>query len=290
MFVRKLKAIWELTRLEHGIIYALSLVISMVIAYKGMPDPGIAIAGSLAAILAEMGAFALNDYYDVDVDVKNNRLDRPIVRGDITKQEALWITVATFLLSIVSGYFMYNAGALLVLVALIIFGILYDIKLKEYGIWGNIYISFTMASPFLFSSVLFTSSTSYILIVLAVMAFLIGVGREIMKGIMDVEGDSLRDVRTVARIYGEEKAKYAAVAMYILGMLLSPVPFALDIDSAFYKDTVYAVFALAAIALLSWICMELLRSHSIKTIGKMRKMTLLAMMLALTGFLGGALI
>ncbi|MCD1294506.1 prenyltransferase [Methanocella sp. CWC-04] len=289
MVFKKMKAIWELTRLEHGLIYAFSLVISLMIAYRGMPDLQVALAGSLAAIFAEMGAFALNDYYDVEVDIKNNRTDRPIVRGDITKNEALWLTVITFILSIISITFMNNIGAIIVLILLIAFSILYNVKLKEYGIWGNIYISFTMASPFLFASVLFENS--YVLYVLSAIAFLIGVGREIMKGIMDVEGDALRDVKTIARVYGEEKAKYMAVGLYAAGMVLAPLPFFFEsLDPSYYLDPVYAVFAAASLAVLTWVCVKLLGSHDIKTVGKMRKVTMVAMILALLGFLLGALI
>lgn len=290
---KKLKAIWELTRLEHGIIYAFSVVLSMIIAYKGFPDPVIALAGSLAAIFAEMGAFALNDYYDVEVDIKNNRTDRPIVRGEVTKREALWITIVSFILSIISVIFMQSIGAFIVLIALIVFGIFYDMKLKEYGIWGNIYISFTMAAPFLFGSMIFISmdpSSAVTLVIISVIAFVVGLGREIMKGIMDVEGDALRDVKTVARVYGEDKAKYVAVALYTLGMILGIIPFVINIDPQFYLNMAYGVFALAALCILSWICLRLLKSHDVKTIGKMRKVTLLAMLVAIIGFLAGALI
>jgi geranylgeranylglycerol-phosphate geranylgeranyltransferase len=281
--LKKLKAIWELTRLEHGIIYALGLLLSLIIAYERLPDAQVAVAGMLGAILAEMGAFALNDYFDVDVDVKNNRLDRPIVRGDITKSEALLIFVITSLLSVVSISFMGYLGATIVLVALVIFGVLYNYKLKEYGVWGNVYISFTMASPFLFGSVLFASSG--VLIVLAVMAFLIGLGREIMKGIMDVEGDAIRNVRTIARTLGKTKAKYMAVGLYAAGVVLSPIPYFFSPGTAFYHDSIYALFAFLAVATLCYVCYALLRSHDVKTIGRMRKVTLAAMMFALAAFL-----
>ena len=283
---KKIKAIWELTRLEHGLIYALGVLLSLIIAYKRLPGWDIAAAGMLGAILAEMGAFALNDYFDVEVDRKNNRMDRPIVRGDISKNEAMLIFIVASILSLIFISYL-GWGAIIVVAFLIVFGALYNYKLKEYGIWGNIFISFTMASPFLFGSVLFASSG--VLIVLSIIAFLIGLGREIMKGIMDVEGDALRDVKTVARTMGETKAKYIAVALYVAGALLSPIPYFVNLDKAFYYDTVYAVFALGAVLVLFYVCYRLLRSHSIKTIGSMRKVTLVAMMLALAAFFFGAL-
>lgn len=286
--LKKLKAIWDLTRLEHGIIYAVSLLVSLTIAYHALPkDPNLVIAGVIAVVAAEMGAFALNDYFDVEVDRKNNRMDRPIIRGDISRQEALLLTIVTFVVSIVAGYFMGNIGALIVLVVLIAFGILYDYKLKEYGIWGNVYIAFTMAAPFLFSSMLFKGSE--VLLVLSVIAFLIGLGREIMKGIMDVEGDALRDVKTVARVYGTNTAKYVAVALYLIGLLFAPVPFLVNIDPAFYGNLFYAIPAALAALVLLWVCVDLLRSHDRKVISRARKTTLLGMLIALIAFVAGAL-
>ncbi|WP_174590483.1 UbiA family prenyltransferase [Methanocella conradii] len=284
----KLKAIWELTRLEHGIIYGLGVFIALAIAARGLPDPTVALAGVMGTVLAEMGAFALNDYYDVEVDVKNNRTDRPIVRGDISKKEALGIAVATSLLSVVAIYFTGSMGAVLVAASLVLFGVLYNARLKEYGIWGNVYISFTMAAPFLFGSVLFAGN-NLVLFVIAAIAFLVGLGREIMKGIMDMEGDALRNVRTVARTRGPDFAKYAALALYAGGIIISPLPIFMN-DPQFYMSPIYGFFALVSVAILAYVCYTLLRGHDTKTIGKARKATLASMAVALLGVLLTALL
>ncbi len=286
---KKLKAVWDLTRLEHGLIYAISMVVSLVIAYHSITDldMNLVVAGVIAVTAAEMGAFALNDYFDVDVDRKNRRTDRPIVRGDISKNEALLLTAVSFIVSIVAGYFMNNLGALIVIVVLIAFGILYDYKLKEYGIIGNLYIAFTMAAPFLFSSMLFKDSQ--VLLLLSAIAFFVGLGREIMKGIMDIEGDALRDVKTVARVYGTKTAKYVAVVLYLISILLAPVPFVFNIDEHFYNNIAYAIPAAIASLILLYVCVNLLRGHERKAVSQARKVTLLGMVVALIAFLTGAL-
>ncbi len=288
----KLKAIWELTRLEHGFIYGLGVFIALVIAAGGgLPDPKIALAAVLGATLAEMGAFALNDYFDVDVDIKNNRTDRPIVRGDVSKREALWLAVATSLLGIVAMYFTDSMGAVIVTILLVLFGVFYNAKLKEYGIWGNLYISFSMAAPFLFGSVLF-ASWNLVLFVIAAIAFLVGLGREIMKGIMDMEGDALRNVKTVARTWGPDRAKYLAVALYAAGILVSPVPLLIpsEYSGKFYMSPIYGTFALLSVAILAYVCYTLLGGHGVKTIGRARKTTLASMAVALLGVLLTALL
>ena len=277
-----------MTRLEHGVIYGLGVIIALAIAKHGVPDLNIALAGMLGAVLAEMGAFALNDYYDVEVDIKNNRTDRPIVRGDISKKEALAIAVVTSLLSVVAMYFTGSLGAVVVLIVLVLFGVFYNARLKEYGIWGNVYISFTMAAPFLFGSVLFANG-AVVLYIIAAIAFLIGLGREIMKGIMDMEGDALRNVKTVARTRGPDTARYLAIVLYVAGMVLAPVPFLFNLDSHFYLSPVYGIAALASMAILAYVCYTLLKSRSNKTIGNARKTTLAAMAIALLGVLLAAL-
>jgi geranylgeranylglycerol-phosphate geranylgeranyltransferase len=285
----KLKAYWDLTRLDHGFIYGLGVLIAFVIAQGGVPTAlNVVLAGVLGATFAEMGAFALNDYFDVEVDIKNSRTDRPIVRGDISKGEALWLAVCTSLLGVVAMFFTGSMGAVLVTVGLVLFGALYNAKLKEYGIWGNLYISFTMAAPFLFGSLLFANN-NMVLYVIAIIAFLIGLGREIMKGIMDMEGDAVRNVKTVARTWGPARAKYLALALYGAGILLSPVPLLIE-KTNFYFSPVYAVSAFASIAILAYVCYTLLRSHDARTIGKARKTTLASMAVALLGVLLTALL
>jgi geranylgeranylglycerol-phosphate geranylgeranyltransferase len=122
-----------------------------------------------------------------------------------------------------------------------------------------------------------------------VISFLVGLGREIMKGIMDVEGDALRDVKTVARVYGTTTAKYVAVALYLISILIAPVPFFFNIDQHFYHNLVYAIPAAIASMILLYVCVRLLRGHERKTISQARKVTLVGMVVALIAFLAGAL-
>ena len=123
---------------------------------------------------------------------------------------------------------------------------------------------------------------------LSVIAFLVGLGREIMKGIMDVEGDALRDVKTVARVYGTNTAKYVAVALYLIALLFAPIPFLFNIDDHFYHSLITQSRAALAALVLLWICVDLLQGHDRKVISRARKTTLLGMLIALVAFLAGA--
>ena len=216
--MKLLKAIWSLTRLEHGLIYGLGVVAGVFITLEYL-DIRLSVFGFLTALFLQASAFALNDYFDYEVDVANRRFDRPIVRGDISRRDALIISI---ILAIPGFLFAYAVSllALILAVAITFLGYAYDIKLKEYGIAGNVYIAFSMAAPFIFGSVVAGTLNTQIAILSAI-AFLSGLAREIMKGIEDVEGDAIRNVRTVARVYGVRTAEKASAYIYMVSIVLS---------------------------------------------------------------------
>jgi geranylgeranylglycerol-phosphate geranylgeranyltransferase len=284
--MNKLKAIWQLLRLEHGLMYGVGVIIGIVVTVRLDFQPENLILGFLTAMFIQGAAFALNDYYDYDVDLKNKRTDRPLVRGELSRRSALLL----FLILTPAGL----ASALLIsiqafiLTAFITFlGFAYDIKLKEFGIVGNAYIAFSMAAPFIFGSVVASNTIEPPVAILASIAFLSGFGREIMKGIEDVEGDALRDVKTVARVKGSKTAADFSAIIYIFSVLLSPIPF-IAIEEFAY-DFKYLLPVLITDFILLKISLELIQGKFNKeNIRKFRKHSLIAMMFGLAGFLFGA--
>ena len=74
-----------------------------------------------------------------------------------------------------------------------------------------------------------------LIITLSSIAFPACFGREVMKDIADVKGDALRNIRSVARIYGVEKAMRITVFSYSIAVMLSAVPFFLVNTSYFFN-------------------------------------------------------
>ncbi len=276
----KIKAIWELTRLEHGIIYGLGVVAGVFISL-GYFDFHLSVFGFFTALFLQASAFALNDYYDYEVDLANRRLDRPLVRGEISKREALFI--AAFLS--IPGFifaFLISTEALILALAITLLGYLYDVKLKEFGLLGNMYIAFSMSAPFIFGGFI-AGNINPEIVVLSLIAFLSGLGREIMKGIEDVEGDALRDVKTLARVYGKDFAAKIAAALYIISIIASL--FVMVIPE--YRDVKYAVpIAITDLILLSE-SKRLLKGIEKDDIRVLRKRTMIAMTIGLFAFMFG---
>ncbi len=279
------KAIWELLRLEHGIMYAVGVLAGVVIS-SGLLFSDKVIFGMLTAIFLQASGFALNDYIDYEVDLVNERFDRPIVRGEISRKMALFLSIFLAPLGLFFSY-LISLKAFLFALFVSLMGYIYDLKLKEFGLAGNIYIAFSMAVPFMFGSIVAKDTICGPIVILSLLAFLTGVGREIMKGIEDVTGDAIRNVKSIARIYGVDEARKISVIFFILAVLMSFIP---PIIYRNFANLGYILPVLITDLLLIRSSVELLKSKQKSTIRKLRKDTLIAMCFGLIGFIAGALI
>ncbi|MCX8172618.1 MAG: UbiA family prenyltransferase [Archaeoglobaceae archaeon] len=275
---RFLKAFWELSRLEHGIMYGLGVLIGVFLG--GGAGIEIIILGFLTAVFLQISAFSMNDYLDYDVDVANKRLDRPLVRGEISRETAFIISLFFFPIGLTTAS-LISIEALLFALIVTVIGFAYNLKLKELGVVGNAYVAFTMSAPFIFGGII--AKFSYAVLLISLIAFFSGLGREIMKGIEDIEGDALRNVKSVARVYGIGKAVKASCVFFILAIALSILPPILIQE---YFDLKYIIpVAITDIFLISVV---LSLPKNVKLISKFRKKTLIAMLFGLIGFLAGA--
>ncbi|MHC1595965.1 MAG: UbiA family prenyltransferase, partial [Candidatus Syntropharchaeales archaeon] len=277
------------TRAEHGIMYALAVVVGAALVGVEITDLRIIFFGCVTAILLEAGTFALNDYYDYEVDKKNNRLDRPLVTGEITLHEVLIISASLIAFGMFFALFLTLPCTILAYLSAIL-GIIYDIRLKETGIGGNVYISLTMAVPFIFGGLLVKPEViDPILIILASIAFFIGFGREVMKGIVDIEGDAIRDVSTIARKWGILRAKQVSTGLYLLGVSISPLPFILNLNTSYYMNLAYLIPLLVTDLILVYVGFRLIAADSVG-VNRLRSLTLIALLFGLVAFLTGAII
>ncbi len=298
--IRKLKSIWALTRLEHGLMYGLGVLIGIIVAGGRIFVPASidglsvftltdgAIFGFLTALFIQAGTFALNDYCDLESDSANRRMDRPLVRGELTRREALFIALLATAFGIIAASFLHPLLFALALLSAVL-GMLYDVKMKELFGVSNVYIALTMAIPFIFGGLIVDPTRiDLILLVLAAMAFVAGFGREVMKDIADLRGDALRDVKSFARIYGVKIASRVVVGSYSLAILLSVIPI-FSVESSYFFNPAYLLPVLLADVLLLHTCWVLWRrSAETADYAALRKETLVALGLGLLAFVCGA--
>ena len=282
---RYLRGVLDLLRIEHGLMYRFGVVIGVYVSDPFFSDLWKILLGYLTAVFLQASTFAMNDYFDYEVDLANARTDRPLVRGDVSRKTAMIYAIALMPPGFVAAY-LISPLAFIFAVTVSALACIYNIKLKELGFAGNIYIAFTMAAPFLFGSIISSDWITEKSLLLASMAFLTGVGREVMKGIEDVEGDALRNVKSLARTMGEKRAAVIASFFYLFAVSISPIP--LLYLPEFMFDLKYAVPVAITDILLVYVSLRLVKDYGRESIRMYRKTTLVAMVFGLIGFFAGA--
>jgi len=236
-----IRAFLSIIRPQNCIIGGLTVIAGIAIAYNihfpsgdyaGLsPFLYLFVYGYITYFLVAAGGNVVNDIYDIEID-KINRPHRALPSGRMTVKQA-WAFVA--FLSILGVFFAWlpvgltSAGrpisALIVLFFTII-GYIYAAKVKTLGLAGNFMVAFSFAFGVVYGSMIFAEVLSfsiwYAISIPAWLffftAFLILQARETIKGAEDVEGDELRDVRTIARIYGYKTAAIVAGTLNFLGV------------------------------------------------------------------------
>ncbi len=229
---RKLIGFIKIIRPINCIMMGFAVVLSMIIAYKGLYNSIVMLLGFAAAFTLTAASMAINDYFDYYVDLINAPW-RPLPSGAISRREAVVYALFLTLIGLISSFFINEYCFILALAAIII-SFLYSYKGKIHGLIGNFMVSFCVSLPFLYGSFAVKSRSSLLLEIFSLAAFLANTGREIAKGIVDVEGDLNRGIKTVAIIYGSRAASLLTLFFYILAVAAGFLPIAMRLVSWIY--------------------------------------------------------
>ncbi len=235
------------------------------------------------------GAMAINDYFDYESDKINERFDRPLVRGVFPRSFALTFGSMMIIIGILITVFIFQDLALFVLVLLftaIAYG--YNLYLKESGIAGNVLVSVSYAAPYALGAFAMKVSNQVVvftIIVMVAITFFGALGREFLKGIMDVEGDRARGIKTVAVTKGPKAAALSSNLMFFIVLFLSPLPYFLSYNGSL----VYLIFIIITDIFLLLSGLPLLLKPSKENSKRGRMYTRLALWSGAIAFLLGAL-
>lgn len=237
--------------------------------------------GFITAFSLAAAAMTTNDYYDSEIDAINEP-QRPIPSGLISPRETL--IYATFLevIGLVAAA-LSNLKCLAITIATIIVSILYNALGKKTGLPGNLMVSACVAMPFVYGGYLAGKEPSLLLWNLGLLAFLANTGREITKGIVDVEGDKTRNVRTIAAVFGQRAAALTASTFYLSSVALSVLPALNNGVSALYLPVV----AITDIGLILS-SLSLMRDQSRENARRVKEYVLVCMLIGILAFWAGS--
>lgn len=239
------------------------------------------VLGFVTGFMLTAASMAMNDYYDREIDAVNEP-KRPIPSGIIKPAEAL---VPAFLFTVVGFSAAYLTGMLCLLTSVIAWLIVvaYTTVGKRSGLPGNFLVSMCVAIPFVYGSIAATGTVMLKVMLFAVIAFLSITGREVTKGIVDLQGDKLQNVKTLAARYGERSAAAAAVFFYLFAVVLSPIPWLAKLVSFWYIPLVAVTdFGLVACSFM------LLKDSSRENARKVKNSALFFFIFGLLAFVAGA--
>ncbi len=165
------------------------------------------------------GANAFNDYFDRELD-KIIHPKRAIPLGILSEKECLRFAYFTFLISLIISYII-NIFCFLLVVITILLLVLYEKIFKEKPLLGNILAGFLGGLAFVFGGV--AVGKPYTASILALLAFLVMLAREIIMDVRDIEGDKLQRVTLPMKI-GAKKAVYFGSICIIVAIILTPLP------------------------------------------------------------------
>jgi geranylgeranylglycerol-phosphate geranylgeranyltransferase len=283
----KIGAFFRLTRIEHSLMLVIAVIAAELIS-KGLPALSILILSVIVPIFSSMGSFAINDYFDVESDRINKRLDRPIVSGEISRKSALYIAVVTFFIGIAASAFI-NLYAFVIALIFGILAIMYSYKLKDTLIIGNICIALSMAIVFIFGDFVVTNILQPSIIFIFFIIFLSGMAREIHGMIRDYRGDSqARQTKNLLFYTNRDNAARFAFIFYIEAISLSLFLFFFYLP--FEYNLVYLAPTIVADALIAFVALMYFREKSVQFYNMSRNISLLAMGIALLAYLASPLL
>jgi geranylgeranylglycerol-phosphate geranylgeranyltransferase len=253
MLIRIARWTWnriEMTRPHNLAVAVLTLFAGWAIAGGGTPDARLMWA-LLAGALVTAAGNVVNDYFDFEID-RINKPRRPIPSGRVSRLESRRYAAALSAAALLAGSAAGLGMALVVLVWTVLLH-LYSRELKTRFLWGNLAVSLVSASGFVVGAWLAGDVRPGVLP--ALLAFLLLMGREIVKDVEDLPGDTACGARTLARCLGERRALGVALGFFVLFACLTPSPYWFELCGPQYLVTVL-LGVLPLLVLASWLMLR----------------------------------
>jgi geranylgeranylglycerol-phosphate geranylgeranyltransferase len=237
----------------------------------------------MAGFFLSGSAMAVNDYYDREIDAINEP-ERPIPSGEVSPGEALAVTGVFSVLGLGSAW-LTSPNNLMIAVLAWVGMMVYSTVGKRTGLPGNLIVSGCIALPFVYGGVIGGETGLSHSLLFALVAFLANTGREVTKGIVDIEGDKASGIRTVAVSNGPIAASWVSVACYLSAVLVSFFPVYLGLLSLWYIP-----FVVVTDLGLIYLSISLIREPTRENSRTVKNRVLPLMLSGLFGFLLGSLL
>ena len=289
MLKEKINGFLKLIRIELCLFGTIGFFVSGILAGDLIGFQFEYIVGFLIIFVSEAGSFAINDYIDYEIDVKNSRSDRPLVLGLLSRRSALITAIILLIFDLILILFLNGVALILALISIPAFYI-YSLGLKKFVIIKNVLIAYSYAGTILFGSLVTDTVLEPIIIYFAFMGFIIGLGSEIMFDIADVEGDKELGINSIPNKFGLKTAAKISVVFYFIIIIMDPLPFFVLIDSRLYLDSLFLILIIIPVISYVFLSISLLKNQTKENTLKLRKLIFVIMQVGVLSYLIGVLV
>lgn len=265
----------RLFRFGNGLMGAFGALIACFIAAgRDITDCWVdVLLGCVLVISFVAGGNSLNDYIDRDID-KTAHPDRPLPTGELQPRTAEICGIAGLAVSVAISFLISLETVAVVVIAAAMM-VAYETVLKQRGFVGNLCIALLTGAVFVFGGAV-VDDFSHVWII-AILAMLVSIGREISKDIEDENSDK-GSRWTLPMAVGNRNAAIIAAVFFVLGPLLSFIPL---VDGTF--GTLYCTVIIADAIFIYCAITVFKDAH------KAEKMAKIAMLVALVAFILGVI-
>ena len=259
-----------LMRLERAISAMVGVVITGVIVgdLAGF-DWGYVVA-CLVVFFSALANFALNDIHDIEIDRVNQRADRPLAAGIISRESAETVAAFSAVLAVGLSMFLNPIPRFMVLAGLPV-SLLYNVYLKRYLIFKNLFTGLANVGVILMGALIVDSVIEPLAYYIALVGFFFSISYEVMLDIGDIEGDRAMGVETIPVRFGRRNAALLSIVIGLGAVFADPLPFFVHVDSRLFGDYVFLVLILVPVVNRMLISRALLLDHSPENIRGLRK-------------------
>jgi geranylgeranylglycerol-phosphate geranylgeranyltransferase len=254
---KKVRGLFELIRPELPFAAGVCVIIGEIIAFGSFPSFQKLFLGFVWGFFISSPAMIINDYFDIEVD-RVNSPHRPLPSGLILPATAISLAIITTLIGLAASIFINKTAVLLYIIFWLI-GFLYNWKLKEMGLLGNLLVASSVAITFILGGIAVGEPWNKAVWILSLIVFLFDLGEEIAADAMDIEGDRKRNVKSIAILKRKKNALRISVSLFLLVIIFSFLPVFWDL-----LGTSYLVIISITDMLIFFFGMKLLKSRTIK--------------------------
>ena len=254
---RKVRGLIELIRPELPFAAGICVIIGEIIAFGGFPSFQNLFLGFMWGFFLSSPAMIINDYFDIEVD-KINSPNRPLPSGLIQPATAIALAVITTLIGMAVSAFIGMTAVLLYIIFWLV-GFLYNWKLKEMGLLGNLLVSSSVAITFILGGIVVREPWNKTVWILSLMVFLFDLGEEIAADAMDIEGDKKRNIKSIAILIGKKNALRISALLFVLMIIVSFLPVLLNLLGMSY----FIIISITDIMIFFFV-IKLLKSQTIE--------------------------